>query len=174
MAFSFFTTGRGPGPADTTPDSKRRFGSMRLILILSALAVLVTWYGCSCTSSVERANLTTTDSREEFVMTHPEGVHNDCIKNGEIVRGMCTSEVIASWGPPHVYVLTRTSPTEQWVYYVKDRNSLALLVYTLGFADDTLRVWEVDQKRLVGQGTMTLNDLPAPVPVSTTADPGKR
>jgi hypothetical protein len=145
-----------------------------LMLILSAAALLLASFGCSCVSTVERANLTSPIAREEFVKTHPGCVHNECIKNGEIVRGMCTREVVASWGFPNVYVVTRSSSSEQWVYYVRDRDSLSLLVYTLGFSDDTLRVWEVDQKRPVGQGTITLRDEPRTLPVSTTVDARKR
>jgi hypothetical protein len=147
---------------------------MRLMLVLSTVAMLLTSYGCSCVPTVERANLTSAASREEFTKTHPDCAHNDCIKNGEIVRGMSAHEVMASWGLPNVYIVTRTSPSEQWIYYVRDRDSLSMLIYTLGFADDTLRVWDVDQKRPVGLGIATANENPRNVRVPTPGDPRKR
>lgn len=147
---------------------------MRFMLILSAVALLATSYGCSCVSTVERANLTPAVVRTEYIRLHPDGAHNDCIRNGEIVRGMSAHEVVASWGLPNVYVLTRTSPGEQWIYYIKDRDSLAMLVYTLGFADDTLRVWNIDQKRDVGQGIISVGDNSRRVPATTARGPGRK
>jgi len=147
---------------------------MRFVLILSAVALFMTSYGCSCVSTVERANLMPVVSREEFVKQHPGGTHNDCIRNGEIMRGMSVNEVIASWGFPNVYFVTKTAPAEQWIYYIKDRNSLSMLIYTLSFADDTLRVWDVDQKRFVGQGIVSARENVWETPVSAVRDPRKR
>jgi hypothetical protein len=143
---------------------------MRFMLILSAVALLTTSYGCSCVSTVERANLTPAVTRAEYIRLHPDASHNDCIRNGEIVRGMSAHEVVASWGLPNVYVLTRSSPSEQWIYYIKDRDSLAMLVYTLGFADDTLRVWTIDQKRDVGQGIVSVGDNSRQTPATSARD----
>lgn len=143
---------------------------MRFMLILSAVALLATSYGCSCVSTVERATLTPPAARAEYIRYHPDGAHNDCIRNGEIMRGMSAHEVVASWGLPNVYVLTRRSPSEQWIYYIKDRDSLAMLVYTLGFADDTLRVWNIDQKRDVGQGIVSVGDNSRRVLATTARD----
>jgi len=143
---------------------------MRFMLILSAVALLATSYGCSCVSTVERASLTPAAARAEYVRLHPDCAHNDCIRNGEIVRGMSAHEVVASWGLPNVYVLTRKSPSEQWIYYIKDRGSLAMLVYTLGFADDTLRVWNIDQKRDVGQGIVSIGGNSRQNPATTARD----
>ena len=143
---------------------------MRFMLILSAVALLATSYGCSCVATVERATLTPAVGRAEYVKLHPDGAHNDCIRNGEIVRGMSAHEVVASWGLPNVYVLTRKSPSEQWIYYIKDRGSLAMLIYTLGFADDTLRVWNIDQKRDVGQGIVSIGGNSRQNPATTARD----
>jgi len=147
---------------------------MRFTMILAAVALVATTYGCSCVSTVERANLTPAASREEYVKLHPEGVHNDCIRNGEIVRGMSAHEVIASWGLPDVYIMTKTTPAEQWIFYIKDRDSLSMLIYTLGFADDTLRAWDVEQKRFVGQGIVSAAERVRATPASTDFDPKKR
>jgi hypothetical protein len=152
----------------------RRLAAVRFLLFLNAAVLLVIMSGCSCVSTMERANLTTAASREEYVKLHPDGTHNDCIMNGEIVRGMSAPEVVASWGLPNVYIVTKTGPDEQWIFYVKDRDSLSMLIYTLGFADDTLRAWEVEQKRFVGQGIVSASERERETPGSTVVDPKKK
>ncbi len=132
---------------------------MRMVLILCVCAALAASIGCSCVSTVERVNRTPVESREDYIKAHPNCAFSESIVNGEIVRGMCAPEVIASWGLPNVYAVTRSSPTEQWIYYLKDRDSLTMLIYTLTFADDTLQVWDIDQKRFVGQGIVSTEDL---------------
>ncbi|MDD4856467.1 MAG: hypothetical protein PHD74_00015 [Candidatus Krumholzibacteria bacterium] len=146
---------------------------MRLALVFSVGAMLFISYSCSCVSTIERANLVPACSREEYVKLHPEGAHNDCIKNGEIVRGMCAHEVFASWGLPNVYIVTRSAPSEEWIYYVKDQSSLAMLIYTLSFTDDTLRVWNIDQKRFVGQEIVSARES-FELPVGSTRDIDKK
>lgn len=147
---------------------------MKFPMFLPAAILVLVMCGCSCVSTVERENLTTAASRDEYIKLHPDGTHNDCIMNGEIVRGMSASEVVASWGLPNVYIVTKTSPDEQWIFYVKDRDSLSMLIYTLGFADDTLRAWEVDQKRFIGQGVVSAAGRQMESPGSTVVDPKKR
>ena len=147
---------------------------MRYMQVFLATAILMTSFGCSCISTVERANLTSAASREEYISSHPDGVYNDCISNGEIMYGMTAHEVIASWGLPNVYMVTRTTPSEQWIYYIKDRGSLAMLIYTLGFSDDTLRVWDIDQKRLVGQEIVSHRESDRGLPDSSHRTMGKK
>jgi hypothetical protein len=130
-----------------------------MVMILCACVVMAASIGCSCVSTVERLDRTPVESREEYVKAHPECPFGESVRNGEIVRGMCAPEVIASWGFPNVYAVARSSPTEQWIYYLKDRDSLTMLIYTLTFADDTLQVWDIDQKRFVGQGMVSAEDL---------------
>ncbi len=131
---------------------------MKMAMILCVCVALVASIGCSCVSTVERVNRTPVASREDYVKLNPDCDHGESIVNGEIVRGMNSREVLASWGLPNVYIVTRTSPAEQWIYYLKDRDSLTMLIYTLTFADDTLQVWDVDQKRFVGQGIASMAD----------------
>jgi hypothetical protein len=105
---------------------------------------------------------------------HPEGDHNNFIQNGEIVPGMNVHEVIASWGLPNVYVVTRMEPTEQWIYYLKDRDSLSMLIYTLSFANDTLQIWNVEQKRFVGQGIVSKDETVPETAIPTIQDIRKK
>jgi hypothetical protein len=152
----------------------RGLAVMKPIMILCICVMLAASIGCSCVSTVERVNRTPMASREDYVKLHPDCVHGGSIVNGEIVRGMSAHEVLASWGLPNVYIVTRSSPTEQWIYYLKDRDSLAMLIYTLTFADDTLQVWDVDQKRSVGFGVVSTNDMKHVVPVATAQDMRRR
>lgn len=142
---------------------------MKLPVIL-CVAVLAAVCGCSCTSTVERANLTSAEARQQYVAVHPDCAFGDLIREGEITRGMCSHEVIASWGMPNVYVLSKKVPGEQWIYYIRDPEAASVLVYTLTFEADTLSAWDIDQKRLTGLGIAAGPErFPAPGPVS--ADP---
>jgi len=147
---------------------------MRMAMILCVCALLAASAGCSCISTVERADRTPRSCREDFVKLHPDCAYRESVLNGEIVRGMNAQEVLASWGLPNVYVVLRTSPTEQWIYYLKDRDSLTMLIYTLTFADDTLQVWDIDQKRFVGQGIMAVGGEKPEMPVEASRDSRKR
>jgi hypothetical protein len=147
---------------------------MKMAIILCACAMLAASIGCSCVSSVERVNRTPVAAREDYVKLHPDCAHSDRIVNGEIICGMNSHEVLASWGLPNVYVVTRTSPSEEWIYYLKDRDSLTMLIYTLTFADDTLRVWDIEQKRFVGQGIAPTVDKKGAIPVATVQDMRRR
>jgi hypothetical protein len=142
--------------------------------ILLASIALTASFACSGVSTLERANLTTLESRKDYIKLHPEGVHNQSIENGEIIPGMNVHEVIASWGLPNVYVVTRTEPTEQWIYYLKDRDSLSMLIYTLTFGSDTLQTWHVDQKRYIGQGIVSRDVTVPEVPFENIHDAMKK
>lgn len=147
---------------------------MKSVMILCVCVMLAASLGCSCVSTVERANRTSMACREDYVKLHPESAYNESILHGEIVRGMSSREVLASWGLPNVYVVTRTSPSEQWIYYLRDRDSLTMLIYSLTFADDTLQVWDVDQKRFVGQGIVATGEQKMDLPVAPVKDAPKR
>ncbi len=143
----------------------------KLPILVAVLAVL--WSGCTCKSDVERANLIDVDSRKDYIKLHPDGFFNDLILEGEITRGMSVHEVIASWGMPNVYAVSRTSPAEHWLYYIRDRESLSMLIYTLTFENDTLRIWDIDQKRFTGQGIAAGHELP-PDPPPPVQDPARK
>lgn len=121
-----------------------RFTSFLLVTILVFLCL-----GCSGMSNIERESLTKPEAREDYILKHPEGKHNECIRNGEIIRGMDIYEVIASWGLPNVYLAPKEEPWEYWIYYIQHDDSRVVLVYTLTFGDDLLKDWSIDQKRFV-------------------------
>jgi len=102
------------------------------LALLAALLIV----GCSTVSTVERAELT-------------------FIKNGEIVRGMTIYDVIASWGLPNVYITGKENDNEYWIYYIGVENSNSILIYTLTFNEDTLKDWDIDQKRFIDRGIVS-------------------
>lgn len=146
---------------------------MKLPAIL-CVATLALFCGCSCTSTVERANLTSAEEREEYVAAHPDCPFADLIRQGEITHGMCSRDVIASWGMPNVYALSKKVPGERWIYYIRDPEATSVLIYTLIFEDDTLSTWDIDQKRFTGQGIATGPERILTSPVSVDPPSSKR
>jgi len=128
---------------------------MKLSCLPLALIVLLLLTGCTPVSLVEKANLTDKVTRENFIENHPDCPFKDYIREGEIVRGMDIYEVIASWGLPNVYVTSKETDYEYWVYYVACENSNSILIYTLKFNGDMLEDWDIDQKRFVDQRIIT-------------------
>ncbi|UCF05968.1 MAG: hypothetical protein JSV33_02720 [bacterium] len=122
---------------------------MRYTTLLLVCIITATGFACSSISTLEREDLTALESREDYLRTHPEGLYNHCIRNGEITRGMDVYEVLASWGLPNIYLASRNKPEENWIYYVEDEDSRSVLVYTLTFKDEILREWDIDMKRFV-------------------------
>jgi hypothetical protein len=133
---------------------------MRQMLAVVALLALAGVLGCSGVSTVERANLTDPMDRAGYVKSHPGDVHALFVQDGEITRGMSADEVIASWGMPNVYTLSRTEPAENWIYYVRARDSAVLVIYTLTFRADTLATWTIEQRRAIGQTVVSAFEPP--------------
>ena len=121
---------------------------MRYFTILLTCLAISFAAGCSCTSQVEREELVDIASREDYIHLNPDGLYNENILQGEITRGMSGHEVMASWGLPNVYLISRKELEEYWVYYVEDGSSSSIIIYTLTFDDDnSLTDWDIDMKR---------------------------
>jgi hypothetical protein len=89
--------------------------------------------------------------REEFFETHPNGVYNEFIARGEVVRGMDFLEVLASWGNP----TKREKPSpdvEYWVYLEEYEETKDWVQYKFVFRKSLLDNWEV--ARHVAQGAV--------------------
>ncbi|HER44039.1 MAG TPA: hypothetical protein ENO08_06230 [Candidatus Eisenbacteria bacterium] len=147
---------------------------MRTAAKVMAALLFLSMIGCSGVSTVERAELTNVESREQFVASHPGGAYCENIRNGEIVRGMDIYEVIASWGLPNVYLVSPKQPQENWIYYVGDRDSHSILIYTLTFNDNLLEDWEIDMKRFVDQRVVYDSEMPLRLPTRTISTGTKR
>jgi len=121
---------------------------MKLLTLMIILILTASLSACSGVSMVERERLTAAESREEYCQAHPDSRHVEHIRNGEIVRGMVGNEVIASWGMPNVYLVSKDEIEEYWIYYVQDPMQHSVMVYTLCFdTDNVLSDWEIDMKR---------------------------
>ena len=88
--------------------------------------------------------------RSEFFKTNPNGVYNEYIERGEVVRGMDFMEVLASWGNP----IKREKPTpnvEYWVYLEEDEDSKDWVQYKFVFKKSLLDDWELERHGAQGR-----------------------
>lgn len=123
---------------------------------------------------VEREELVDLCEREDYVKKHPECRFGENILSGEIVRGMEGNEVMASWGLPNVYLLSKNGPNEYWVYYVHNEDSRSILIYTLTFNDkNNLADWDIDIKRFNG-GSYVYSPGNQEIPVSDSKASDRR
>lgn len=114
--------------------------------ILRALPFLLVVFVLACSQNPPRRDESTeTDYlrmlRSEFFKTHPDGIHNEYIARGEVVRGMDFLEVLASWGNP----IKREKPSpdvEYWVYLDEDETK-DWIQYKFVFRKSVLEDWEV-------------------------------
>ena len=135
---------------------------MRYLPLLFAMSLLIFASGCSCTNQVEKEDFTSVSAREIFIDGHPESSFQENIRNGEIIRGMNEDEVIASWGMPNVYLVSRVRDEERFVYYIQDRGANSVLVYSLDFdKDNILYSWDIDEKRLSSYSLVRYEDAKA-------------
>jgi hypothetical protein len=153
---------------------ERRKHLMKYASLLLVALLICTLVGCSCISTTERENLTKLENREKYIEKNPDGLFNDCIRNGEIKKGMNIYEVIASWGLPNVYFSSEEEPKEFWVYYVQDTDTQSILIYTLAFDKDLLDGWDIDLKRFTGQGIAYDQDMPRTLPIKSGSGSTKK
>ncbi len=148
---------------------------MRYLPLLFAMSLLIFVSGCSCTNQIEREDFTSSDAREIFIEGHPESAFQENIRNGEIIRGMNEDEVIASWGMPNVYLTSRVREEERFIYYIQDKETNSVLVYTLDFdSDNILYDWGIDEKRLSSYGLVNYEDYPISTGSSSGTGSGKK
>lgn len=120
---------------------------MKITRTLIVVVLMCTAIGCSGISQTEREFFTRPEAREQYIVDNPDCQFGNQIRNGEIIKGMDIYEVIASWGLPNVYLVSKEEPKEFWIYYVQDEDSKSVLIYSLTFEDDCLEGWDIDQKR---------------------------
>ncbi len=126
---------------------------MRKVVAVITVLIVMFSLGCSCISLVEKEDFVDICDREEYVSNHPESRFCDNIINGEIIRGMESSEVTASWGLPNVYLVSEKNPEEYWVYYIQNNDTRAVFIYTLIFDEENqLTDWDIDMKRFTNVG----------------------
>lgn len=115
---------------------------------------------CSCTHNPRMVSGTENDYllrlRAEYFASNPDGVYNDFIRRGEVVKGMDLLEVLAAWGHPKTRE-KRSPSTEQWFYLSVDEQSKDWFEYTFIFRDGILSDWELTRNLAAG-GRVELPD----------------
>jgi hypothetical protein len=109
-----------------------------LTMLVAALAA-----SCSQLPQSSRTDEQMTSVREEYLANHPDGTHNDYIREGRIVKGMGSIEVLASWGLPNVRRPGPEANVEFWEYYARDEQSKSVVSYELAFIEKVLSRWRV-------------------------------
>lgn len=115
--------------------------SMRCILLL--VLVLAVAVSCSRLPRSTKSNDEMASIRAEYLQNNPEGKYNDHIKEGRVVKGMNTLEVLASWGIPNIRRGWEHDRTEYWTYYAKDEHTEQLVSYDLVFDEKVLNRWVI-------------------------------
>ena len=109
------------------------------VLLLSLLA-------CGA-STLRRSQIDLSDLasvRSEYLARNPDTPYYDHISHGEIVRGMDTHSVIASWGLPAQRV-SDGPDFERWLYVDKEGNLDQSVGYALNFDKHVLKSWNVQR-----------------------------
>lgn len=126
--------------------------------ILRALPLVLVALAIACSHNPRRNQDSETEYirmlRDEFFKTNPNGVYNEYIARGEVVRGMDFLEVLASWGNP----IKREKPTpnvEYWVYLEEDEDSKDWVQYKFVFRKSLLDDWELARHAAEGAVTDT-------------------
>jgi hypothetical protein len=117
--------------------------------ILRVLPFLVVALTLACSQNPRRGDSGESDYiqmlRSEYFKTNPNGVYNEYIERGEVVRGMDFLEVLASWGNP----IKREKPSpnvEFWVYLEEDEGSKDWVQYKFVFNKSLLDDWEMTRQ----------------------------
>jgi hypothetical protein len=88
--------------------------------------------------------------RQDYVSAHPDGVYNDHILNGEVVKGMNLMEVLASWGLPNSRRHSESGSLEYWFFISQDKEMGMVRRYELVFQDQLLHDWDVVMSSTAG------------------------
>ncbi len=85
--------------------------------------------------------------RTEYIARNPESPFNEQVVRGEIVRGMDTFAVTASWGLPARRVNDGVE-FERWLYVDVDDIASEAVGYALVFEKGVLKSWDVQRPGL--------------------------
>jgi hypothetical protein len=109
-------------------------------VLLLLLAVLVS---CSHHPKTLAGSESILQGRQDYVSAHPDGIYNDHIVNGEVVKGMNLMEVLASWGLPNSRHHSESGAQEFWFFVSQEKESGMIRRYELVFEDQLLSDWKV-------------------------------
>ncbi len=113
------------------------------------LSVSVVFLLVSCSSTLRLSNENRpaylNELRAQYLASNPTGPYCDYVAKGEVVKGMDTIGVLASWGHPGRRVRDEMD-TEHWYYVDKDQDSGDQIAYTLVFHKGVLDEWSMDRE----------------------------
>jgi hypothetical protein len=116
--------------------------NIRTVLCLTALLLILP----SCSHNPRMLSGTESDYllklRAEYLASNPNGMYNEYVERGEVVKGMDFLEVLASWGHPEIRK-KESSLTEQWTYTEVDEASKDWVVYVFTFRRNVLSEWDL-------------------------------
>jgi len=110
--------------------------------------------------------------RREYIAANPDGMYNDLVVRGEVVRGMDFLAVLASWGHPQKRE-RRSDTSEYWVYREVDKDSKDWVEYWFSFRHNVLDDWELSRHFASG-GILDLKRSGDTSLSKTSPPPGKR
>lgn len=110
-----------------------------LLLVLFAVAV------CSCSHCPKSFSESESilKERQEYVLAHPDGIYNDHIIEGEIVKGMGPTDVLVSWGLPNKRQYSNNGSYVFWTFYTVEEQTGEITQYELVFKEQKLFHWKV-------------------------------
>jgi hypothetical protein len=108
--------------------------------VLVALALVMVAYCAHVPRSYDDSQAMEQE-RLSYVQNHPEEKYNVHIMKGEVVKGMDTDAVIASWGRPAARRHVKNSEYREWIYASQDSLSRNWTIFNLAFKDNVLTDW---------------------------------
>lgn len=114
-----------------------------LLSVSGAFLLLIAACGASTLRrSSDFSNLA--EVRSEYIARHPDSPFSEQVARGEIVRGMDTFAVTASWGLPERRVNDGVD-FERWLYVDVDDVADESVGYALVFEKGVLKTWDVQR-----------------------------
>jgi hypothetical protein len=114
--------------------------------------------------------------RQDYLLANPDGVYNEYITRGEVVRGMNYLEVSASWGIPETRRMSKDQKLEYWTFYEKDDLSGDWTRYTFVFEKGALSDWQMarhfSKNGVLSQWTTTDGATAVSTPTTSSAGLG--
>jgi len=122
-------------------------------VIIGLGACLAVWLAASCAYSprVLDEDAAVLSIRTDYLKSNPDGIYNDYIRRGEVVKGMTYVEVLASWGFPASRLRVPERNLEYWRYVARDDVSLDWAQYTFVFEGPSLIEWQMTRHTSKGR-----------------------
>ncbi len=115
-----------------------------LKLIVPLLLLLIFLFGsCAHNPKTFKETESIMQGRQDYVQLHPDGMYNEHILKGEVVKGMNLMEVLASWGLPNARRRSEGGSREYWTYYTQEEQSGDIREYELVFKEQSLVRWKI-------------------------------